>query len=428
MRGPARPACAGLCVAALAAATWSGTAVADDAAPPRGAAGPAGFKPGVVYAGAAFANLGGGVRSGGTYSSNLNLFLDVDAEAAFGWRDAIAYVDALWLQGGLPSSFIGDAQGVSSISAPNAVKVYEAWIQKNLFDDRVSVLGGLYDLNSEFYTLQSAGLFLNSSFGMGPEFAFSGVEGPSVFPDTAVGMRVAVKPADKVVIRAAVLDGVPVDRPDGSRGVFEAGDGALIVGEVAFVDREDLGTRHTRHRSRIGRQADLGAYVEKVAIGGWYYTATFDDLSATQPDGQPVRHRGSSGFYAIADRLLYRDSSDPTRRVTGFLQAGRGDYRVDRFGTYLGAGVTATGAFAGRAADELGLAVAYARNGSHYMASQRAQGLPVTNAETAIELTYLAQVNRWLAIQPDLQYVVTPDTTPAIPNAWALQVRFEVSF
>jgi len=50
------------------------------------------------------------------------------------------------------------------------------------------------------------------------------------------------------------------------------------------------------------------------------------------------------------------------------------------------------------------------------------------NAETAIELTYLLQVNSWLAIQPDLQYVVTPNTTPTIRNAWAFQVRFEMSF
>jgi len=43
----------------------------------------------------------------------------------------------------------GDAQGVSSISAPNSVKLYEAWIQENFLGNHVSVLAGLYDLNSE---------------------------------------------------------------------------------------------------------------------------------------------------------------------------------------------------------------------------------------------------------------------------------------
>ena len=56
------------------------------------------------------------------------------------------------------------------------------------------------------------------------------------------------------------------------------------------------------------------------------------------------------------------------------------------------------------------------------------QGLPVTNAEKTIELSYLIQINSWLALQPDLQYVMTPNTTPTIPNAWALQLRVEMSF
>jgi porin len=225
-----------------------------------------------------------------------------------------------------------------------------------------------------------------------------------------------------------VLDGVPVDRPDGGRGAFEPGDGALIVGEVAFLDRPELSTRPASGRSRIGRQANLGEYDQKFAIGVWHYTGTFNDLSDTQADGQPVQRHGSSGIYLLTDQVLYRDPDRPARKLTGFLQAGLGDYRVDRFGSYLGAGLTVVGPFAGHDTDELGLGVAYARNGSHYIDAQVMQGLPVTTAETAIELTYLVQVNRWLALQPDLQYVVTPNTTTAIPNAWAFQLRVEVSF
>ena len=417
-----------LCAVVLLAFFWCSPATADESPTADGVAAPPALKPGLVYNGAAFANLGGGVRSGGTYTSDLNLQLNIDAAALFGWSDTIAYLDAVWLQGGLPSSFIGDAQGVSSISAPNSIKLYEAWIQKNLLENRVSLLAGLYDLNTEFYRLQSAGLFLNSSFGIGPEFAQSGVEGPSIFPDTSVGMRIALKSAEGLVVRIAVLDGVPVDRPNGSRGIFESGDGALIVAEVDLLDRPELRTRPTSNRLRIGRQANLGEYEQKVAIGGWYYTAMFDDLSETQPNGQPVQHRGSSGFYALIDKLLYRDPSRPERKLSGFVQAGFGDYLVDRFGAYLGTGLTAVGVLEGRPTDELGIGLAYARNGSHYMSAQRMQGLPVTNAETAVELTYLIQVNSWLALQPDLQYVIRPNTTTAIPNAWAFQLRIEMSF
>ena len=120
-----------ICGAALLGFVICDPAAADDASAAGDVAAMRAFTPGLVYDGAAFANLGGGLRPGGTYTSNLNLHLVVDAAALFGWPDTIAYFDALWLQGALLSNFIGDAQGVSSISAPNAVKLYEAWIQKN---------------------------------------------------------------------------------------------------------------------------------------------------------------------------------------------------------------------------------------------------------------------------------------------------------
>lgn len=406
----------------------AGPVAANEVLTPNSPAAQSIFKPGLVYGGAAFTNLGGGMRKGGSYSSNLNLQLNIDVAALFGVSDTIAYLDALWVQGGQPASYTGDAQEVSSISAPNSLKLYEAWIQKNSFDNHLSALVGLYDLNSEFYSLHSAGLFLNSSFGIGPEFSQSGIDGPSIFPDTALGVRLAFRPSEGMVFRAALLDGGPARRSDGSFGAIQPGNGALLVGEMAFTDRTQLATRPVNRRLRIGRQANFGEYDQKLAIGAWHYTANFDDLSAVEANGQPVRHSGSGGFYAFADKLLYKDPANPAHKFTGFLQAGLGDDRVNRFGSYFGAGLTAVGLFDGRPNDELGLSIAHARNGSHYLSSQRMQALPVTRAETAIELTYLIQVNPWLALQPDLQYIIRPGTTPEIPNARVFQLRVEMSF
>jgi porin len=386
---------------------------------------PRGVNSNLVYSGSIIADVGGGLRRGATYGGILDLQLDFDAAALLGWPDAIAHVDALWLQGGLPGALVGDTQGVSNISASNSVKIYEAWIQKNFRANQVSMLAGLYDLNSEFYRLQSAGLFLNSSFGIGPEFSQSGVGGPSIFPDTSLGLRLALKPVEGIVLRTAVLDGVPVARPDGSRAAFERGDGALVVAEAAFLDRPAPDGTPSNHRFRLGRQAMLGEYQAKLAVGGWYYTAAYDDLADTQADGLPVRHRGSGGLYVLADRVLLQAPDRP--KLSAFVQAGLGDGRVNRFGSYLGAGLSMTGPFAGRRADELGLGLAYARNGSHYLGAQQSQCLPVTSAEQTIELTYLARLDYRLALQPDLQHVRSPGTTPSIPDAWVFQLRFEIA-
>lgn len=383
------------------------------------------ISPAFVYDGAAFTNLAGGLKRASTYGGNLNLRLTVDLERMLDWAGTTFYVDGLWIHGGQPSNLVGDAQGVSNLSAPPAVQAEEIWLQKNFVDLPLSVLVGLYDVNSEFYRLQSAALFLNSSFGIGPEFAFSGLAGPSIFPNTSIGIRVAYKPDPGVVVRAALLDGVPLRRPNGATAAFQSGDGTLLVSEVAFLERPAAAAVPSGQRLRLGRFSMLPPYDDKLAVGAWHYNATYDDLSQVEPDGQPVRHRGSSGAYLLADCLL---SGNPDARTAAFLQLGVGDPQVDRFGSYLGAGLVSSGVFGGPASDELGLGVAAARNGSHYVNHQLQQGIPVRSSEVAVELTYLTQVRPWLALQPDLQYVIHPNTDPRIHNALAFTLRFEVAF
>ncbi|MDY6947997.1 MAG: carbohydrate porin, partial [Pseudomonadota bacterium] len=46
--------------------------------------------------------------------------------------------------------------------------------------------------------------------------------------------------------------------------------------------------------------------------------------------------------------------------------------------------------------------------------------------ESAIELTYRVQARSWLALQPDLQYIINPGTDPALEDAWVVGLRFEL--
>ena len=381
-----------------------------------------------VYDGEGLVNASGGIRTGAVYVGTLHLQLTVDGERLLGWRGLTFFLDGLGTHGGHPSRLVGDAQGVSNLEAPGSGQLYEAWLQQNLLGNRISALVGRYDLNTEFYRLQSATLFLNSSFGVGPEFSQSGQGGPSLFPDTSVGVRLAFKPTRGVVLRAAVLDGAPVDRPDGGHRVFAKGDGLLLVGEAAFLSRPAPEGRSLGSRFRIGRGAALSPYEGKLAVGGWYYTAGFDDVSEREPDGRPVRHRGSAGAYVLADEQVYRGAASSGRKINVFVELGFGDARVNRFGLYAGGGIVFSGLFPGLENDELGLAVAIARNGSHFLELQRQDAVPATGTETALELTYLLQIGKHWTLQPDLQYVMRPGTDPTRKDALAIALRFELSY
>ncbi len=384
--------------------------------------------PSLTYDGTALANLGGGIRAGRAYVGNLHLRLTAKGDS-FSLPGTTAFVDVLTVHGGRPSRLVGDAQGTSNIEAPDGTHIEELWLQHNFEGSRASLLAGIYDLGSEFYRLQVAGLFLNSAFGIGTDFGQSGVEGPSTFPRTAAGMRVSLKPAAGVVVRAALMDGVPVVRPDGSRGVFRSGDGILAVTEIALLSRPDAGQTPTRVRDLVGRLSSLSPDERKLAVGGWHYSASYPDLSDVGPDGQPARRQGSSGFYVIGEGQLLGGAAAGSGRVAGFAEAGFADARTNRFSSHFGAGVVGSGWSPMKDTDQVGLSVTQVRNGSHYARSQSSiQQSGTALAETTFELTYLSHVFKSVAIQPDLQYVIHPNATSSLSNAWVVQVRFELAY
>jgi porin len=404
-------------LSALAAMTCGASTVWGQAA-----GGDSGKRPIILtfsYTGELVQNARGGAGRGTVFAGAAGVQFTLRLRRLVGWHGARVFVFALDTHGGAPSDFVGDVQGVSNLEAPAVLRLEEAWLQQNLLGNRLSWLVGRYDLNTEFYRLQSGALFVNSSFGIGPEFALSGVAGPSIFPNTAVGTRVDFKPSPNVVWRVAVLDGVPVGRPKGGIRLFAPGDGVLLVGEMALLSRPDTVGEPRHRRFRIGR-GPTRSYTGKLALGAWYYTARFPDLVATLPGEASVRHRGSGGAYLIADQTVWS-------RLTAFAQLGLGDGRVNQIGGYLGGGLTFTAPFPSRAQDELGLAVAAALNGSHYERALAAAGASAAG-ETTVELTYLAQLGSWLAVQPDVQYVIHPGGTLATRNAVVLGLRVAASY
>jgi porin len=347
--------------------------------------------PAVVYDGVAFADLDGGLRRGTTYLGTLRFQLTVDGSQLAGAPGMTLYLEGLNIHGGHPSSFAGDAQGVSNLEGPARTMLYEGWIQQNLFRDRLSILAGRYDLNTEFYRLQSAALFLNSSFGMGPEFSQSGRRGPSIFPDTFLAARIEWKPARGVVLRTAILEG------------------GFLVGEGAYLFRPASKDAPRNPHFRLGRTAGLAPYAAKIALGVWHYGGKYQDLS------RPIHHQGSGGAYVLTDVTVHRDPARPARRVSLFGQFGIGDARVNRFAGYTGGGLVVSGLVKSRDNDELGVAIAAAHAGG------RSGG----GSETTLECSYLAPLTSHVAIQPDVQYVLHPGTAK---NALVAMLRFELSF
>lgn len=314
----------------------------------------------------------GGERRGVRWMGRLDLDLDSGADL-FGVPGAHAHADIFLLHGGgFSTRDAGDAQVVSNIDAPYAIRPFEAWVEAPL-GAGVRAKAGLIDLNSEFDVQSVGALFLNSSFGIAPDYSQSGLNGPSIFPVTSPGLVVAIE-RPRWTIRAAMFDALPGDPGHPHRtlpGPFGRG-GALLSAEGEV---------------KIGGGGEL-------QLGAWYYTDRFARL-----DG--IGRGRSAGGYVQYEQVLAGD--EKTGALKGWLRAGRAAAEVNQIGVYVGGGFSW-----GTDDRSYGIAVAHARLGDPALRAFTAESMPRRRAETTVEVTATHRLSKWLQVQPDVQYVRHP--------------------
>jgi len=335
----------------------------------------------LTYAAEAVRNFAGGLQRGGQLLDAGLLDVQVDSDDAGWWPGGTLLLEGVLNHGGDPSTrLIGDIQYASNIADRNRVGIHQFWYAQRM--DHAELLFGLHDLNTIFDVAEPATLFLNSSFGIGPDIS---VNVPaSIWPraGAAVVLGLHAGPAD---LHVGIYDGDPR-----TRAVRPGAEGLMLIAEGGW---------HTA----------TGA----LKLGGWRHTA-----AVSGPDG---RSFGSdNGLYVIAEHTVFaRDATV----LSLFLQAGLAQRDRNLIGDYLGCGLHLDAPLPGRAEDAFGLAVA--RAGFSPIA-RRVAGLAA--AETAIELTYELVLNEWLHVQPSLQLILHPSGDAAVPAARVglLRVRVDI--
>ncbi len=361
---------------------WTGgfalglAALAGGPAAAADAASPVSFE--ATYRVDAFGPVQGGVQRRGRVLDDLDLVADVDLGQAIGWSGATLHGYLLSNNGEAPNDDAGTLQGVDNIEVGRqGLRLYELWLQAPV-GDGTTVLAGLYDLNSEFYANDAAGLLIAPPFGIGSELAATGPNGPSIFPSTALAIRVN-HDFSAGYVRAAVLNakaGVPGD-PGGVD--LDFGHGGLFIAEAGMT-----GPAH-------------------LAIGLWRYSASQDDLRDLTPGGDPVQ-RTAQGAYVLGEATLI-DGGEAGRALTGFFRVGIADGDTSPFSGGWQAGLLLDRALPGRPDSQVSLGFQQGVLSSKMKANMAAGGVDPASAETGIELTLSDRITPRLTLQPDLQVI-----------------------
>lgn len=360
-----------------------------------------GITVGLTHKSDMLANTSGGAARGAVVLMNSEAAVNMDLGKLAGWDATTAFIQ-YHVQHGNKSinNYAGSFAGVDNIETGTSTgQFYQAWLQKNSADDSLSVLAGLYAIDSEFYVTETSGLFLQPPYGMSAEMAQTGQNGPPVFPLGALAVRVKYA-SSGYYVQGALTDGVPgnPNNPHGTHIRLDKGDGSLAAVELGFNTSEE------------------GKSFNKTAVGLWRYSARAADLVTGDP-------RRDEGFYVLAERTLRAEQDDSAQGLSGFARFGtvnKDVYQVDWSGSL---GLLYQGLFDGRDDDTAGIAVTTSHASSKYRQLNASD-----SSETVVEITYRAQLQSWLSVQPMVQRIFNPNMDAALRDAWVAGMRLEVAF
>ena len=374
--------------------------------------------------------VAGGLGSGGVFNALGMLSTDVDLARVAGVVGTRAHGSLALIRGSSASAkYVGDALVVSNVEGLPGLRLYEAWLEKDLVADRLALRAGVVAADGEFCAADCAAPFTNSAFGWSAGIAANVVNGGPVYFAPALGGLVTVRPADGWTLLAGGWDGDSFDSREGDPLVNEHG--------LHFHLSPSQGTfwiSELQHAWNGGEDASGRPGGWKV--GAWRHTAQFDDLrfdaagipTATS-GGEPATHHGNQGGYGLVEQRLWPASGGHSC-VSAWLRAAIAPADRSQLSRVIDGGLAWTGPWRRRPDDVLGFALvdaAVSPSAVHAALDVLAGGGDpgsVPDGERVAEMAYQCRASQRLAVTLGLQWVRHPGTSATIPNALVPEMRF----
>jgi len=347
-----------------------------------------------------FHNFTGGISTSKTQGSSwLDVFLALDTNKLLKWPGGLFAAEMVYRTGDNPTAtMVGDVLYFDFFNGPRYLELYQLWYQQKMAEDWFRVRVGKIDANGEFCVTEYGLWFINAANLLNPT--------------------------------NYLIPTAPAPMP-GVTAFLEEPDNRWYIGVCGFYSNSQ-----SRFGNFVGPAASLqqprnGAYLAQEAGVRWRYVSDVRapgdfKVGAWQHTGVMPRldggeQRGAAGYYLIFNQTLWQPpgARDYEQGIGLFLQWGQNEGTVLAVHIGTGGGIVWTGPFASRSKDVTGFAVQYGA------ISPLARDRPYPQ-EIAFEIFYRALVRPWMAVQPDLQYIITPGGR--FDNALVMVLRLQINF
>ena len=313
----------------------------------------------------------------------------------------------------LSAKSIGNQFNVAEVYGGESYRLNELYFRESLFDERFVFKAGRLNPGNDFIASPLYSVFVSNAFESNP-VAIAINTTFSEDPFATWGSFLKFVPYQGLVFKFALYNNnadIFDNKYHGVNFTFSSTQGVMLISEWAYLVNQ----------SKLSHGMP-GNY----KIGYYYVTGRVDKFAGGS-------QRGNYGYYLALDQMIYRIGNAKSERgispFAAFLFAPKDR---NEFPFFVAAGVVNKGIISSRKDDSFSLGIAY---GAYSSEMRKAQGLakksgllapygrnPQT-AETVIELNYWLQATKWVAITPDIQYVINPRGYGTIQNALVIGLQ-----
>ena len=340
------------------------------------------------YYGDFLANPTGGLSQSVGYTHEIVVGGHFDLEKIIGWSGASITASFAEGAGYNLSNNVGNYFVVSESLVEGTGVLFDLYLPQKLFDDKLDLRIGRMSAGQMFATLPAFGLQVNGGINGNPNNLFSNAPFTAGITATNSAM-VKYKPTKETYASAGIFQATPrlgLYAYHGADFSIQPGDGILMMYEA--------GWKPTFGATKAGQSKDKEV-VENPGLpgiyklGGYYSNYTFAQFSGGQI-------YNAYGFYAMGPQMGWRSIWQ--------------------------------GIIPGRDQDQWLTCFLISNFSSAYANSPSNPGTTTPTYEAVLETSYVIQLNKYLGIQPDLQYIIRPNGYGNIPNALVIGLQAVVSF
>ena len=171
------------------------------------------------------------------------------------------YFSLMSYHGGSAAMQVGDTQWTSNIDSggPEFIKIYDAYINQELFSDKFRFRVGLLDLCIDYNVNEVGLLFIHSAPGTSVDLSFSGANGAPIYPFPSFGFDLQFEHESGFYAMAAITS----EFAGNSKNIDRTQTNPRISGDSNF------------HILEVGLEKDDS----KMGLGYWGYASPFEHLT-----------------------------------------------------------------------------------------------------------------------------------------------------